>query len=177
MANKTKEYRLNVVNVRLVKETSLYSEKKISSPDDVIDLMRDELKTYDREVFCILNLKSDGSVINMSVVSVGTLNASLVSPREVFKSSILSNAAGIIALHNHPSGNTTPSQDDIETTKRLEECGKLLDIKLVDHIIVGAGNDKHYSFKREGLIVSEPQNPYRSNHQANKRKTRERSER
>ena len=88
---------LEVVNIRLVKEPSLYSERSIQSIDDAVEVMAEELSHYDREVFCILNLKSDGSVINMNVVSQGTLNATLVSPREVFKSSILSNAAAIIA--------------------------------------------------------------------------------
>ncbi len=83
----------------------------------------------------------------MNIVSQGTLNSTVVSPREVFKSSILSNAAGIIALHNHPSGNPTPSREDYETTKRLKECGDLLDIPLIDHVIVAAGGDKSYSFR------------------------------
>lgn len=138
---------LEVVNIRLVKEPSLYSERSIHSVDDAVEVMAEELSHYDREVFCILNLKSDGSVINMNVVSQGTLNATLISPREVFKSSILSNAAAIIALHNHPSGNTKPSKDDYETTKRLVKCGEILDIAMIDHIIVGSRNGKPYSLR------------------------------
>lgn len=102
----------------------------------------DELKTYDREIFAILNLKANGQIINMNICSVGTLNASLVSPREVFKSAILSNAAAFIAIHNHPSGSLEPSAEDYEVTKRLKECGELLDIKMLDHLIVAGESGK-----------------------------------
>lgn len=147
-----KEREIKVVNVRLVKEPSLYSSKPIRSPEDVLKVIADELTTYDREVFLMLNLKTNGQVINMSVCSVGTLNASLVSPREVFKSTILSNAGAFICIHNHPSGNLEPSQDDKETTCRLIECGRLLDIAMMDHIIVAGETGKMYSFKQEGVL-------------------------
>ena len=106
------ENELEVVNIRLVKEPSLYSEQILDSPQAVVELM-EKLSQYDREVFCILNMKNNGQVINMNLVSVGTINASLVIPREVFKSSILVNASAIIGLHNHPSGNVEPSKEDI----------------------------------------------------------------
>ena len=96
------------MNIRLVKEPSLYSEQTLNSPQAVVELMAKELSQYDREVFCILNMKNNGQVINMNLVSVGTINASLVIPREVFKSSILANASAIIGFHNHPSGNVKP---------------------------------------------------------------------
>ncbi|MGN1334027.1 MAG: JAB domain-containing protein [Anaerovoracaceae bacterium] len=139
--------KLEVVKIRLVKETGMYSDKKIRTSKDAISLIAEEFSRYDREVFCVLNLKSDGTPINMNVVSQGTLNESLVSPREVFKSSILSNAAAIIAAHNHPSGNPMPSKDDYKTTQRLEECGRILEIPLYDHIIVGDERRGCYSFK------------------------------
>ena len=109
------ENELEVMNIRLVKEPSLYSEQTLDSPQAVVELMAKELSQYDREVFCILNMKNNGQVINMNQVSVGTINASLVIPREVFKSSILANASAIIGLHNHPSGND-------ETIKRGYDC-------------------------------------------------------
>lgn len=143
---------LEVVNVRLVKEPSMYSEKKMSSPKDVVELMAKEMAQYDREVFCILNMKNSGQIINMNIVSIGTINASLVSPREVFKSSILSNASGIIALHNHPSGSIKPSKEDMAVTKRLRKCGALLDIELLDHIIVGGSNGEMFSFRNENML-------------------------
>ena len=130
------ENELEVVNIRLVKEPSLYSEQTLDSPQAVVELMAKELSQYDREVFCILNMKNNGQVINMNLVSVGTINASLVIPREVFKSSILANASAIIGLHNHPSGNVKPSKEDMIVTRKLQKCGQLLGIELLDHIIV-----------------------------------------
>jgi len=149
---KKKENELKVVNIRLVKEPSLYSTEKIATPDDVLRVIADELSTYDREVFAILNLKSNGQVINLNICSVGTLNASMISPREVFKSSILSNAAAFIAIHNHPSGSPSPSEEDRTVTKRLAECGKMMDIKMLDHIIVAGGTAQMMSFKQDGLM-------------------------
>ncbi len=149
---KKKENELKVVNIRLVKEPSLYSTEKIATPDDVLKVIAKELSTYDREVFAILNLKSNGQVINLNICSVGTLNASMISPREVFKSSILSNAAAFIAIHNHPSGSPQPSEEDRTVTKRLAECGKMMDIRMLDHIIVAGESAQMMSFKSEGMM-------------------------
>ena len=149
---KAKENRIDVVNVRLVKEPALYSTEPIKTPEDVLRVVADELKSYDREVFAIINLKSNGQIINLNVCSIGTLNASLISPREVMKSAILSNAAAFIALHNHPSGNCSPSSEDIETTRRLAECGEILDIRMLDHIIVAGETGKMLSMKAEGMM-------------------------
>ena len=150
--SKKKENELKVVNIRLVKEPSIYSADPINTPDDVLKVISKELSSYDREVFAILNLKSNGQVINLNICSVGTLNASMVSPREVFKSSILSNAAAFIAIHNHPSGKVSPSQEDIDTTRRLAECGRMMDIKMLDHIIVAGETGERFSFKSEGMM-------------------------
>ena len=149
---KKKENELKVVNIRLVKEPSLYSTEKIATPDDVLKVIAKELSTYDREVFAILNLKSNGQVINLNICSVGTLNASMISPREVFKSSILSNAAAFIAIHNHPSGSPQPSEEDRTVTKRLAECGKMMDIRMLDHIIVAGESAQMTSFKQESMM-------------------------
>ena len=143
------ENELEVVNIRLVKEPSLYSEQTLDSPQAVVELMAKELSKYDREVFCILNMKNNGQVINMNLVSVGTINASLVIPREVFKSSILANASAIIGL---PSGNVKPSKEDMIVTRKLQKCGQLLGIELLDHIIVGGTNGKMLSFREEKLL-------------------------
>ena len=140
---------LNVVNIRLVKEPSLYSTKSLNSPEAVLELMAEEMSSYDREVLCILNLKANGQVINMNIVSVGTINSALVNPREIFKSSILSNACAIIAIHNHPSGNIMPSREDVNITKRLKMSGAILGIDLLDHIIIGGTSGEMYSFKSE----------------------------
>lgn len=122
------------------------------SREQTLELMAKELSQYDREVFCILNMKNNGQVINMNLVSVGTINASLVIPREVFKSSILANASAIIGLHNHPSGNVKPSKEDMIVTRKLQKCGQLLGIELLDHIIVGGTNGKMLSFREEKIL-------------------------
>ena len=153
---RSKDNKINVVNVRLVKEPSLYSAEPIKTPEDVLNAVANELKQYDREVFAIINLKTNGQIINLNVCSVGTLSASLISPREVFKSSILSNAAAFIAIHNHPSGNITPSAEDKEVTERLMACGEFLDIKMLDHIIVAGETGKMLSMKSEGLMPTIP---------------------
>lgn len=88
----------------------------------------------------------------MNMVSVGSINASLVIPREVFKSSILVNASAIIGLHNHPSGNVKPSKEDMLVTRKLQQCGQLLGIELLDHIIVGGTNEKMFSFREEKML-------------------------
>lgn len=149
---RSKENKIDVVNVRLVKEPALYAETPVKSPSDVLRAVANELKSYDREVFAILNLKTNGQIINLNICSVGTLDSSLVSPREIFKSSILSNASAFIAIHNHPSGNPTPSEDDKKTTERLVSCGDLLGIKMLDHIIIGGENGQMLSMKSEGMM-------------------------
>ena len=144
---------LDVVKIRLVKERAPAAYKAITTQEDAIKLIKNELSTYDREVVCVVNVRSDCTPINMNIVSIGTINASMCSPRDVFKSCILSNASGFFLFHNHPSGRCNPSQDDFNITKRLEEAGKLLDIELLDHIIVSSGPvPGYYSFKEHGEL-------------------------
>lgn len=148
------ENKVDVVNVRLVKEPSLYSTSPLKTPEDVLKIIADEFKQYDREVFAVLNLKSNGQVINLNICSVGTLNASLVSPREVMKSAILSNAAAFLAIHNHPSGSCCLSEEDKRVTERLMQCGELLEIKMLDHIIVAGETGEMLSTKAIGMMPS-----------------------
>jgi DNA repair protein RadC len=123
---------------------------KITSPKDVADIyipiLRDELK----ENFYILCLSSSNKIMRAEKISMGSLNASLVHPREIFKVAIENSSASIICIHNHPSGNPEPSNEDIAITKKLVEAGKLLDIPLFDHIII-AGNN-YTSFVERRLI-------------------------
>ena len=117
MLNVTK--RINIVSIKLVKESSfLYQTLTISSPKDAYEMIKDQLQDLDREQFIIACLNTKNEPTNISVVSVGTLNKAIVHPREVFKTAILSNAASIMAFHNHPSGETTPSQQDIQLINR-----------------------------------------------------------
>lgn len=146
------ETKLNVVRVKLIDDTPLFGNELIQSADDAIFLMQRELQNSDRETFCVLHLNAKGKPLSMSVVSVGSLNSTLVHPREVFKASILSNAAAVIFMHNHPSGDLTPSEDDKRTTKQLEKAGKILGIRVVDHIIVGENKENYYSFHANDIL-------------------------
>jgi DNA repair protein RadC len=152
LGRRPNDEKIEVVNIRMVKEPSLYSTEKIRSPEDVLRVIAKELATYDREVFAVLNLKTNGQPINLNICSVGTLDASVVSQREVFKSTILSNSAAFVAVHNHPSGSLNPSQEDKDVTKRLLSCSELLGVKMLDHIIVAGETGDIYSFKSEGLL-------------------------
>jgi len=109
---------------------------QINSPEDVYQLVRDELAAADREMLVSIMLTTSNHVIGVETVSIGTLNSSPTSPREIFKSAILANAFGIILCHNHPSGDLTPSTHDRRLTNMLREAGKLLGIKVIDHVIV-----------------------------------------
>ena len=150
--DRTSDHELDVVRVRLVRDAPLYSEKRLASFEDVVELMEEELSSYDREVMCVLNLDSQGRALNMNIASMGTINKSLASPREIFKSSILSNAASILLMHNHPSGDPRPSQEDLNVTGLLVSCGYMLDIHILDHIIIGGMSGEYFSFQKEGLL-------------------------
>ena len=130
--------RINIVSIKMIKEASfLYQTRTISSPKDAYEMIKEQLEGLDREQFIIACLNTKNEPTNITVVSVGSLNKAIVHPREVFKTAILSNAASIMAFHNHPSGEITPSQQDIQLTNRLYEAGELLGIKLLDHLIIG----------------------------------------
>ncbi|MFR5115411.1 JAB domain-containing protein [Turicibacter sanguinis] len=143
--------RINIVSIKMVKESSfLYQTRTISSPKDAYEMIKDQLQDLDREQFIIACLNTKNEPTNISVVAVGSLNKAIVHPREVFKTAILSNAASVMAFHNHPSGETTPSQQDIQLTNRLYEAGELLGIKLLDHLIIGDGTVT--SLKEKGYL-------------------------
>ncbi|MEJ2636538.1 MAG: DNA repair protein RadC [Calditrichia bacterium] len=123
---------------------------KITSPDVVYQKFGPHLSVLRKEIFMVLLLNSANILMREYKISEGTLNASLVHPREVFQPAITETAASIILMHNHPSGETQPSAEDKNITHRLVEAGKLMDIPVLDHIIVG--REGFYSFKEEGLI-------------------------
>lgn len=151
-SKKSASKRVNIVSIKMVKEKSiLYGNRALSSPSDAVTLLSEFLEDSDREMLlvCCLDTKNQPTCIN--VVSIGTLNSSLVHPREVFKPAILSNSCSIIIAHNHPSGNPSPSKDDINITTRLKESGKILGIDLMDHIIIGENND-FVSLRNKGIM-------------------------
>ncbi|OME60885.1 DNA repair protein RadC [Paenibacillus odorifer] len=155
MKSKDKEppaKRIQVLSLRMVREQTsiLYPQRKINSPTDAADLFRQFIGDCDRESFCILTLDTKNQPTALHQVSCGTLNSSLVHPRETYKLAILSNAASIIACHNHPSGDPAPSPQDIELTERLRDAGSLMGIDLLDHIVLGHQN--HISMKERGLM-------------------------
>ncbi|MBN1057075.1 JAB domain-containing protein [Clostridium botulinum] len=143
--------RVNIVSLKVIKESSvLYSNRRISTPIEAVNLLRNLLEDCDREkmLVCCLNTKNEPT--NISVVSIGSLNSSIVHPREVFKTAIVSNSASILIAHNHPSGNTTPSKEDINITERIKKSGEIIGIKMIDHIIIG--ENSYISLKEEGII-------------------------
>ncbi|MGE6229859.1 JAB domain-containing protein [Paenibacillus pasadenensis] len=136
----------------MVRESSsiLYPNRKIRTPADAAALFRQFIGDCDRETFCILCLNTKNEPTAIHQVSTGTLNASLVHPRETFKLAILANSASIVACHNHPSGEPDPSPEDVDLTERLRDSGCLLGIDLLDHIILG--NENFVSLKERGLM-------------------------
>ena len=149
---------LEKVSVRLVKDSEIYSNTPIIEPLDAVKLIGDEMCELDREAVCIINLHTDGRPINCSIVSMGALDQAIVTPREIYKAAILSNAQSMILVHNHPGGiNLTPSAEDIKLTKRMLQCADIMQIPVRDHIIVGGDNRNYFSFAEKNLLSFEKQ--------------------
>lgn len=122
----------------------------VSSPKDVAFYMMKEMNNLKKEYFKIIMLNTKNMIISIKDVSIGSLNSSIVHPREVFVEAIKNSSAAVILCHNHPSGDCTPSKEDIVVTKRLKECGDLIGIEVLDHIIIGRKN--FISFKEKGFV-------------------------
>lgn len=144
--------KIDIVRVKLDTEKSIYSDENIDSPEKMVSVVGSEIKDLANECVFLANLNTKNQIINMSVISQGTINQSLLHPREIFNKAILSNASGVMLFHNHPSGDITPSKQDKEITEKIAFSGELLGIKLLDHIIVGARNFAYFSFAKENLI-------------------------
>lgn len=141
------------VTSRLIRESGpWYVSDGINNPDRVCQMMQEELdlENCDKEYFIAIYLDRKIKVNACSIISIGGLHSSIVHPREVFKPALLTSSAGVILVHNHPTGDPAPSQEDIEVTRRLSEAGNILGIEVMDHIIIGAG--RHLSFKAKGLL-------------------------
>jgi len=132
------------------------TKKKLKKPDDVISYVSEYYAPYlrdsEKEIFNVILLDIKNKPIDNVKISKGSVNATVVDPKEIVKSASLKSASSIILVHNHPSGETTPSQDDIELTNRIKEACNLLNIKVLDHIIIGKNVEDFYSFAKEGLI-------------------------
>ena len=122
----------------------------IRSPEDGANYVMNDMRFLTQEHFVCLYLNTKNQVIHKQTVFIGSLNASIVHPREVFREALKRSAASVIALHNHPSGDPAPSREDIEVTKRLAECGKIIGIDLLDHLIIG--ENRFVSLKEKGYI-------------------------
>jgi DNA repair protein RadC len=122
--------------------------ERLTSPDKVAKACVDYLGNYDREHFIVILLNTKARIIGVNTVSIGSLNASIVHPREVFKPAVILGAASVILVHNHPSGDPSPSQEDLEVTKRLADAGRILGITVLDHLIIG--DNCYFSFKERG---------------------------
>ena len=136
---------INIVSVKLVREKDvIYAPKTITSPEELASIVKRFLADTDREVFLTVNFSTANTINSIHIVSIGSLDRAIVHPREVFKAAKLSNASSIALVHSHPSGSLNPSLEDIQITKKLVQCGEILGIKVVDHIIVS--DDRHLSF-------------------------------
>lgn len=143
--------RVDIVSLRLVKESSLlYKDRAIRSPQDGYNLFKQFLGELDREYFVVMCLDVKNQPTAINVCHIGNLNSCIVSPREIMKTAILSNAASLILLHNHPSGHAKPSQEDIDVTRRLKEVGNIMGIEVIDHLVIG--DDSFVSLKEEGYL-------------------------
>jgi DNA repair protein RadC len=136
---------INIVSVKLVRErNAIYGTKTITGPQDLASTVKRFLADTDREVFLTVNFSTANTINSIHIVSIGSLDRAIVHPREVFKAAILSNASSIALVHSHPSGSLNPSLEDIDITRKLVQCGEILNIKVIDHIIVA--DDQHLSF-------------------------------
>ena len=145
-------FKLEVVSVRLVKDSPILSKKNLTKPEEVVAVLGDIMCEFDREVIGVVNLKSDLTPINVHFASVGAINEAMAHPRELLKASILSNAASIMLIHCHPSGQLLPSKADTMMTDRMNKICEFIGIPLVDHVIVGGDNREFFSFKEKGVI-------------------------
>lgn len=149
--------KIGIIRLRMVKESSLYGMKRFSQPWEAVELVRPLFDMADREMVVVMSLSTKLEPLALEVAAVGGINACSVVIRDIFKHSLLNNAAYVVCFHNHPSGDPEPSQEDKLLTKRIEDSGRLLGIPLIDHIIVGESG--FYSFRQNGLIHStEPDN-------------------
>src|SRR5215467_11457224 len=149
---KAKQARIPIYRVTLVREGKMPTyESRIRSSASAYTVLQEYLDGVDREHFVVMLLDQKNSAIGLHTVSIGSLTASIVAPREVFKVAILANCANILIAHNHPSGDCQPSKEDRAITQRLKEAGALLGINVLDHLVIGA-EGRYFSFADEGLL-------------------------
>lgn len=158
LKSEKENFELKEVRVKLVPGVPLTSQTPMTSPETAVEVIGNYLSDMDREVFCIVNLDNKLKPINYSIVSIGTINQTIISPREVLKASILSNAMGIMLFHNHPSRELLPSKDDTRITDRLSRVCHDMGIELIDHIIVGPNKGEHFSYANKNILPTKNNN-------------------
>jgi DNA repair protein RadC len=137
----------------LGKRVAMFSHNNkpvVRQPTDVFDYFRDEMSLLPNEIFRVVALDTKNRILKDKIISEGTLNASIVHPRDVFRFALIQTAANIILLHNHPSGDPTPSKEDVQITKRLIEVGRVMDVPVLDHLVIASG--KFLSMKEMGIM-------------------------
>lgn len=147
-----KRYQVKVLRLTVVRDASAPDPRIMNAPAAVADLMRELMPDDDREHMWALYLNAQNRLLEVYPVSTGTLTASLVHPREVFKPALLRGAASVIVVHNHPSGDPTPSKEDLELTRQLAKSAALLELRLHDHVIIGNGTGRWVSLAQRGVV-------------------------
>lgn len=142
-----------VISIQMVRERELlYNGARLTTPEQAAEAFCALIGNPDREFFVCMLLDGKNRITGIHTVSQGSLNQSIVHPRETFKAAILANSAAILVAHNHPTGDLTPSREDLEITRRLKEAGDLLGIRVLDHIIIDTETGKSASFVNQGLL-------------------------
>ena len=146
---------ISISKIKLVRESNHrynFQTRTVHDPDDAVRIINAvlDLENEAQEVLCEILLDNQNNVVGVMEITRGSINASVCHPREVFRGAIMHNAASIILFHNHPSGMVEPSREDISVTERIKKAGKIMDIPLLDHIIVGNGT--HTSLKQKGML-------------------------
>ena len=151
---KPKSYRIPRIRFSMIRESYVDSPiKKVSNSSELVEFLHAQLDDWDREVFLVIHLDAKNQIIDLHLASIGSLSSSLVHPREVMCYAVRNQACGIIFCHNHPSQDPAPSREDRDCTQRLTEAGRILGIKVLDHIIIGSYGG-YFSFADSGLISS-----------------------
>ena len=145
-------FKLEKVSVRLTRDAPIMSGTPITTPEEAVRTVGHDMCELDREVVCIINLKADGTPINCTFASMGAVDKSIAHPRELLKATILSNAANMILMHNHPSGSLEPSMEDTLLTDRMVKVCDLVGVPLLDHIIVGGDDSQYFSFREKDKL-------------------------
>ncbi len=144
--------RYSEIELRIFKNKNhLFKERLVNNPEAACHIFNQYLANFDRERFAVLSLNAKNEPLSIEIISIGSINTTIVHPREVFKAAIISNAAKIICAHNHPSNNLQPSNEDKELTIRLNDCAKLIGIEIIDHLIIGS-ESSYFSFKANKLL-------------------------